>query len=294
MKGVFFVAKSITIKSNDLKFINYLLTGIKKLPTDKTFFSCKKFKNYYNVIVHYTGMDIPNFILYLSSTITHCIINIYELSIIKNTIKTNYFYFSSIEQSQILENCIQNLKDSTNEYVCIRESHVQTALTEYLQENKVLIIDGFINFRISNYLKLINYIVDTSVEKFVIDREYSEFIALLKQYIFSHPCKSSCIHVIYSMESSFLLDEKQELIPFDNQVFNQKYLSDIHFSSNDYTLNTLLTFLPEKIFIHTNDVNDDFINTLKLIFDKRVSFCNSCELCNSFKDKDVYLFNKDI
>jgi len=54
-------------------------------------------------------------------------------------------------------------------------------------------------------------------------------------------------------------------------------LSDISFSSNDYTLNSLLTLLPRRIYIHIIDgIEDEFINTLKLIFDNRVCICNDC------------------
>ena len=50
-------------------------------------------------------------------------------------------------------------------------------------------------------------------------------------------------------------------------------MSDISFSSNDYALNTLLNLVPKKIYIHLLDgESDEFINTIKLIFEDRVEF----------------------
>ncbi len=69
-----------------------------------------------------------------------------------------------------------------------------------------------------------------------------------------------------------------------DEKFNAKFLSDISFSKNDYTLNTLLTLLPKKIYIHLiDDYIDEFINTLKLIFEKRISYCHDCDICNIYK-----------
>ena len=60
-------------------------------------------------------------------------------------------------------------------------------------------------------------------------------------------------------------------------------------SSNDYALNTLLTLLPEKIYIHVIDnVQDEFINTIKLIFDNRVYICNDCNLCKIYRLEKIH------
>ena len=125
-----------------------------------------------------------------------------------------------------------------------------------------------------------------AVNKFVIDREYSEFIDLLKCYINSKSYEVSCVHLIYQNKESILLDEFKSLIELDENILNSKYLSDITFSSNDYTLNALLTLLPKKIYIHIiDDIQDEFINTLKLIFDDRIFICNDCNICKIYKQK---------
>ena len=80
--------------------------------------------------------------------------------------------------------------------------------------------------------------------------------------------------IIYSNEESILLDQNKNKIDIQTELFSAKYLSDISFSSNDYTLNSLLTLLPKEIYIHlTDNYIDEFINTLQLIFEKRVHIC---------------------
>ena len=82
---------------------------------------------------------------------------------------------------------------------------------------------------------------------------------------------------------SILLDENKNTISLNDNIFDAKYLSDISFSSNDYALNALLTLLPQKIEIHLIGYEDEFINTLKLIFGKRISICKDCNLCKTYK-----------
>ena len=75
------------------------------------------------------------------------------------------------------------------------------------------------------------------------------------------------------------------LINVDKNALNAKYLSDVSFSNNDYILNTLLNLLPKKIYLHLVSPlsNLDFINTLQLIFENRIEFCQDCSICNLYK-----------
>ena len=152
--------------------------------------------------------------------------------------------------------------------------------------NHSIFLNGFITFRIKNYIEIILEQIDKSVNKFLIQREYNEFVSLLKMYVNSEPYKTDIIHLVYSDTNPILLDKSKNIIKIDDDIFNAKYLSDITFSSNDYALNTLLTLLPKKIYIHLIDNNiDEFITTLKLVFESRVVYCNDCSICKIYKNK---------
>ena len=133
--------------------------------------------------------------------------------------------------------------------------------------------------------------IDLSVNKFLIEREYLEFIDLLRLYINSKDSKEPIIHLIYSKNNTILVDNKKNLISVPDNIFNAKYLSDITFCENDYLLNSLLTLLPQKLFIHIIDKPvDDFINTLQMIFLNRVIICKDCPICMAYTiDKNISL-----
>ena len=60
-----------------------------------------------------------------------------------------------------------------------------------------MILQGFVNFRIHDYIKILDYLTDMCVNNYVIEREYNEFINLLKIYINSKHSSNKIVHLIY-------------------------------------------------------------------------------------------------
>lgn len=259
--------KSICIKTNDLKLEKYLLDNLKDIDIKGIIFSNCKFKVYNNVIVHYAGTDLGIFLSKIATILADSILDVLEEEIIRKLIRNNYFYFSLPEQIEIKNKCYEDLMEENN---FNRKEMLVDSLYSYLEDNKTLNIEGFINFRLKEYIKFLDSAIDISVNKFIIDREYLEFIGLLRQYVLSKPFGAGIVHLIYNEQSSMILDEDNKIIEPDINAFKAMYVSDISFSSNDYALNTLLTLIPKKLIIHTEKEEDEFVNTLKLIFANRV------------------------
>ena len=277
--------KSLCIKTNNSKILDYLLNELKYSEIEHICFSENKFKNYKNIIIHYlSNDDYPYFFSKISNLLSFLIIDEFEDILMKRILDKNYFYFDTIERNKILKNCYNILSDEYYAWFDKKFDALYHALYTFISNNKVLILDGFINFRLQTYTAILDDIVSESVNNYIIEKEYMEFISLLKLYINSQKNNSNIVHLIYSASESVLLDENKNLILNSEEIFNAKYLSDISFSSNDYTLNSLLNLLPKKIYIHLIDNEiDEFINTLQLIFETRVSICLNCEICNLYR-----------
>ena len=275
--------KTLCIKNNNKKIINYLLDSFTHINSEYVYVSNNTFKNYENIIVHYTGENYKKFYEIFCEILTDCILVFYEDKILKSLINYNYFYFSDIEKRQILNIC-NNTLESTDIETCIDcENSIYDSIYKYIIENKSIILDGFVTFRLKNYIKILDSLVDTSINKFLIEREYTEFIQILKLYITSSTSQISTIHLIYSKTDTILIDDNKNIISTNDNLLKAKYLSDITFSSNDYALNTLLNLIPEKLIIHLVDsYSDEFISTLKLIFENRVSICTDCNICKLY------------
>lgn len=281
--------KSFCIKTNNNKIIEYLLKNISDLNIENVYYSSNKFKLYNNVIIHYLGKDLSLFYNKLSDIITDCIINFYEEKLVNHILNYNYFYFDFYEKNEIIKECINLLDIKETSDFTYRKECILANVFEYLTENNSMILSGFVNFRLQNYIKCIDSAVDIAVNKFILEKEYKEFIELLKLYIKSKEPNINSIHLIYMNEDSILLDENKNILAISQDVFNAKYLSDISFSSNDYILNTLLDLIPKELNIHLIQGDDEFIKTLKLIFENRIHICNDCDICKTYR-----LINKEL
>ena len=274
--------KSYCIKTNNEKIIQYLLNKISKLEFPNIYYCKKSFNIYENVVMHYKDENIDKFENIVTTLIVDTIRMFFEEKILKRIININYFYFDECERNIIYSECSELLKQDEEE---IKET-IFGNIKEYIKDNRNIVLEGVVNFRISDYVKILDSIVDMAVNKYIIEREYKEFINLLKVYVNSTSTKADIIHLIYINGESILLDNKKNIIKIDRNINNTKYLSDISFSSNDISLNTLLNLLPKSLKIHIVDKEDEFINTLKLIFDSRIEICNGCNICKTFSIKD--------
>lgn len=285
--------KSICIKTNNSDLLDYLYNEFKLIDSDCICFSRNEFKSYKNIIIHYYGNDNTKFIEQVSSILSYLVIDEMEEYILKNLIFKNYFYFDSLERKKILNTCfdlcVDDFTNSFNEKFHILVDY----FSNYLSQHKSLVLSGFINFRLKDYYDFLEEIVDEAVNIFIVEKEYLEFISLLKLYISSQKSEVDIIHLVYSGENSILLDGNKNVISISKDLGKTKYLSDISFSANDYILNTLLNLLPKKVYIHLlENYSDEFIHTLSLIFENRVKLCTDCNICQLYRNMKIPNVNK--
>ncbi len=299
---------SLCIKSNKNDIIDFLFSDIANIDLDNITFVKKQFSKYINLIVHYSGNNESEFYSALSNSIANCILCCYEEKIIHKLSMQNYFYFDnddivciekicnlllsdakcvSCESDDKFFSAINHIDnpefDSVLSEIANRKNILWCKVLKYISSHKSMLLEGFITFRIKDYIDILNNAVDFSVSQFVINREYTEFIDLLKIYINSHQINCNLVHLVYVNNESLLLDEEKNIISLTKNNLDTKFLSDITFSSNDYALNSLLTLLPKKIIIHLINPEDDFINTIKSIFGDRVTICTNCNICKTYR-----------
>lgn len=279
---------SLCIKTNDDSTLKYLQNEFSEFNMLNVSFSCNEFKLYKNIIIHYTGIDTELFYTKLATILSYLVIDNFEESIIKNIIMSNYFYFDSSEISNIVDLCSENLCDDEFS-LSNRQLSLFNAFYDYITTHHSIVLTGFINFRLYEYRNLLNNLVDFSVNEFIIEREYLEFISLVRLYVNSQPSNYGIVHIICFDFDTILLNENLETIEINKNALNAKYLSDVTFSDNDYILNTLLNLLPSKIFLHVKSLssNSEFVNTLKLIFEDRLQICSDCNICNLYKNISI-------
>ena len=275
--------KTICIKTNNSIVLDYLLNELRMSNIQSICFTQKQFKHYNNIIIHYNGQNEDDFIHFVADILSYLIIDELEEDFLSNIIQQNYCYFDLCDRKKILNYCFDLFSEDYTNYFDKKFSYINNEFYLYLKEHKSIVLTGFINFRLKKYFCILDDVVDEAVNSFIIEKEYLEFVSLLKLYINSQAPKTNVVHLIYRKDNPLLLDENKNIIPLDDSIYQAKYLSDISFSNNDFILNTLLSILPKKIYLHVVDNSiDEFANTLILIFENKIQVCSDCNICNLY------------
>ena len=233
---------------------------------------------------HYT----TPFIHAISNALTRALLLFYEHTVVQNLISLHYFYFNALEKNKIFNQALTLLNHA--EDATIRYDTINNAIFEHLTKHHTFYLQGFLQFRLPDYIEFINDTVDLAVNQFIIDKEYSDFIHLLRLYIRSESVASDVehLHLLYRNRHSTIINDDKEIISCNDNLAKAKYISDISFSSNDLALNTLLNLLPHKITVHLIDCYaDEFIHTLQLIFQDKITLCEDCDICEFYKFKKI-------
>jgi hypothetical protein len=157
--------RSVCLKTNDDEIISYIIKRLEEF--EDIVISSNEFKIYKNVIIHYIGNNEKLFLINFSALVSELISCFYEKRILDKIIENNYCYFEEFEREVILRisEKIIEIQEASFKY---KEEILKGLIYEYFLDNKVMIIDGFVNFRLKPYLEILDYVVDTSVTNFVL------------------------------------------------------------------------------------------------------------------------------
>ena len=232
---------------------------------------------------------------HVSTALAEHVIQQYEEKLLIRIINSNYGYFSSSEKKDILrisEKIIRN-EDKVffnTLFQLRRRNMIVKKFMEYFEGSANIILDGFVNFRLRDYIKELEDIADNAVDDFLIEREYKEFIRLLKYFVEIQESKFNFIHVVMQYEDQYiLLDENKNEITNDCIQDFLTELPETEINHDDLLVSSLITLAPKSIIIHNWDrfKNQKLLDTIKSVFAGKVILCGGCSICEySFVKSD--------
>jgi putative sporulation protein YtxC len=203
--------------------------------------------------------------------------------------RQNFFYLNDRERASVMGNACKLLTDEGlmepgSFYYANRRSRIMRNLLEYLESEKELNIEGFVNFRLNGYINELNDTIERALEIFVAEREYNEFIKLLRYFVEIQECKIETVHLSQSKDGRYLLyDDSKNRISSEYFDELRSEILDDTINYDDLLISTLITISPNKIIIH--DVNEfknkELVQTIMNVFTERITISSSCDLCSS-------------
>lgn len=220
--------------------------------------------------------DIEAFKCELASAI----IDEYEKPLISKIINTQYSYYGQEEIKEIDKRIRENL-DGTESIALQRREIIENELDKYFSEYDKINLEGFVNFRLGDYIDELVDIISISVEEYIIAEEYEEFLSMMKSYLALQKTKYSKMEVVlyhnnFKLYNSKHTDITEQAIKccFGNEL-------DMFFRIEDLLLNLLIICAPKELIVHNvnSNIEKEFLNTLKAIFGERMKLCDGCKLC---------------
>lgn len=223
--------------------------------------------------------------LYVSNILYRIVIDYYRKREMFEFITDNYFF---LKQSEILEvenkilkvlNCEAACKDEDSIYCLNRINNIIEKIRQCIGEKQEINVDGFITFRLRMLREDIEKIVDKVVEKYMVEKEYEEFVRLLKYFVDIQECKIEKIIISIEAGSHYIIKDE-----YGKDLYKD-FLKEFTGDENDFDINIedilisgLITSSPKNIIIYgkRNCNNKEFLETIKNVFGDRVTCFDEC------------------
>lgn len=167
-----------------------------------------------------------------------------------------------------------------------RKNRIAHRLFDYINESEKLVVQGFINFYMQDYLNEIRFAVDIAVEELRNEKEYNEFIKLLRYFVETQIPKTIEVNLLMDSHGVFYLwDEKGEHIEdnYINYYLDDMLLNDINL--DDILISILITIAPKRIILHNTKESElnDAVKIIKSVFKERIQICKGCNRCRYYR-----------
>ncbi|KJS81932.1 MAG: hypothetical protein JM58_16060 [Peptococcaceae bacterium BICA1-8] len=220
----------------------------------------------------------------LANIIADIIIEDWAQILIKRIIRDHYYYFNEEEKKNIREKAFELLKNDVFSYKpIIRRNNIVHRVIEFLERNQEIVLEGFVNFRLKDYIMEIEDIVDSAVDDFLLEKEYLEFIRLLRYFVEIQEPKVNEVHILLEKNNVFkLVDRNGKLIESEYLDGFSVELMNNSINYEDLLISALITLAPRLVVIHLVNQGEpkDTIKTIENVFGKRVRRCMGCILCS--------------
>jgi len=220
----------------------------------------------------------------LANIIADIIIEDWAQILIKRIIRDHYYYFNEEEKKNIREKAFELLRNDAFSYKpLIRRNNIVHRVIEYLERNQEIVLEGFINFRLKDYIMEIEDIVDAAVDDFLLEKEYLEFIRLLRYFVEIQEPKINEVHILLEKNNVFkLVDRNGKAIESEYLDGFAVELMNNSINYEDLLISALITLAPRLVVIHLTNQDEprDTIKTIENVFGKRVRRCNGCIICS--------------
>ncbi len=244
---------------NDKTLLNERIVSTRKFPV-KTLI-CDKTRTYATVDLS----DEKVFDDYIRNLSLY-IIKKYENKILKRIIKKNYPEIPNFAISEIID-----IKKDTDSKP--RISLVEKILKTYFRDHKEGNVEGIVRFRFFEYKKLLRNLADELVDIYYLNREYEDFIELLKYFVSVQDSRPELVYIRVLSNGTYQIFDKNKNDITKKCLYEFSTADDMNdVSFDDLLISILITLAPEKMIVENSEniKNVQLFETIERVFENVV------------------------
>lgn len=174
-----------------------------------------------------------------------------------------------------------------NMVFCInRKNSIMDKIIRCIEENKEINISGFLTFRTKELKGDLECIVDKVLEEYMVEKEYNEFIQLLKYFVEVQESKVEEFNILIEKNGKYYLRDKEgNDLAGDMLMELPKVRFDSKENTEEIIISTMITNAPKKVIIHCAQhcKNKELLQTIGKVFVDKVYYCDECTACENMK-----------
>lgn len=217
---------------------------------------------------------------FIANALSDVIVNDLEGGIIRSIIKNDHGYLTKEDQERLYREVLKVINgDSDGQGRLLlkmyRKSKILGRILEYLESNRELVLEGFVKFRLKDYKRELQEAVDRVAEDLLIEKEYNDFVRLLKYYVELQAPQVEEVHVVPEQGGRYLLLDSRGL-PVQMGALGDLSVTgpEGEVEYEDLLVSSLVSLAPRRVLIHASPerLGEPTLNILKEIFDGKVVF----------------------
>lgn len=197
---------------------------------------------------------------------------------IDRLISRRYRDFSSEESQRVADTCLQWLQQDPNGRRA-RHDIATTALMGFLIDHDLVVVSGVMNFLWPEIRDELTAMIDRAVDNFFQDREYLDYVSLLKHFVQRSPAVIDEVHA-FKQDHTFRLEDATGH-PVGAEVLQEMRsgLDREDGMEDDVLVSALFALSPKRVIFHGYRPNGEALKTVEAVFENVVGYCEGCSRC---------------
>ncbi|MGE5704951.1 MAG: sporulation protein YtxC [Clostridia bacterium] len=163
---------------------------------------------------------------------------------------------------------------------------------DYLDQENSINLGGFVRFRLKDYVQALQSVAVMAIEEYVEEKQYKEFVQLLRHFISVQEAQCELVHVIRGEDQQFLLYDQEEKPIVLRQLEYMCQPDEPIIRDEDYLISALITLAPKRIVVHSMEEHQLLLQTLSSLYEDRIVHCLACTHCLHLTMTNPFIYNK--